>query len=204
MCIRDRLNRVRPNGMNDAPIFKIDIDYERVKSLGLEIADVNSTLSTAWGGSYVNDFLDNGRVKKVFVQGEASSRMLPGDLEKWYVRNKNGEMVPFSAFISTSWEYGSPLLERYNGLPSMNIQGEAAPGLSTGDAMAAMEELVKKLPGGVSLEWTGMSLQERMSGAQAPLLYAISLLVVFLCLAALYESWSVPFAVILILSLIHI
>ena len=196
-----RLNRVRPNGMNDAPIFKIDIDYERVKSLGLEIADVNSTLSTAWGGSYVNDFLDNGRVKKVFVQGEASSRMLPGDLEKWYVRNKNGEMVPFSAFISTSWEYGSPLLERYNGLPSMNIQGEAAPGLSTGDAMAAMEELVKKLPGGVSLEWTGMSLQERMSGAQAPLLYAISLLVVFLCLAALYESWSVPFAVILIVPL---
>ncbi|UXD88049.1 efflux RND transporter permease subunit [Thalassolituus hydrocarboniclasticus] len=196
-----RLSQVRPNGMPDVPIFRVDIDYEKVKSLGLNISDVNSTLSTAWGGSYVNDFIDRGRVKKVYIQGEASSRMLPEDLEQWYVRNKNGEMVPFTAFTTTRWDYGSPRLERYNGVPSMNIQGQAAPGLSTGDAMQAIEEIVAKLPAGVGIEWTGMSYQERVAGSQAPLLYALSLLVVFLCLAALYESWSVPFSVILVVPL---
>lgn len=196
-----RLSQVRPNGMPDVPIFRVDIDYEKVKSLGLNISDVNATLSTAWGGSYVNDFIDRGRVKKVYIQGDAPTRMLPEDLEQWYVRNKNGEMVPFTAFTTTRWDYGSPRLERYNGVPSMNIQGQAAPGLSTGDAMQAIEEIVAKLPAGVGIEWTGMSYQERVAGSQAPLLYALSLLVVFLCLAALYESWSVPFSVILVVPL---
>ena len=196
-----RLAQVRPNGMPDVPIFHIDIDYEKVKSLGLSISDVNSTLSTAWGGSYVNDFVDRGRVKKVYVQGDAPSRMAPEDLEQWYVRNKNGEMVPFSAFTTTHWAYGSPRLERYNGVPAMNVQGQAAPGMSTGDAMKAIEEIVTRLPPGVGIEWTGMSYQERQAGSQAPMLYAISLLVVFLCLAALYESWSVPFSVILVVPL---
>ncbi len=196
-----RLAGVRPNGMQDVPIFRIDIDYEKVKSLGLNISDVNSTLSTAWGGSYVNDFLDRGRVKRVYLQADAPYRMLPEDLEQWYVRNRDGEMVPFSAFITTRWDFGSPRLERYNGVPALNIQGQAAPGLSTGDAMQAIEEIVAKLPPGVGIEWTGMSYQERVAGSQAPLLYAISLLVVFLCLAALYESWSVPFSVILVVPL---
>ncbi|MCD8523982.1 MAG: efflux RND transporter permease subunit [Saccharospirillaceae bacterium] len=196
-----RLAGVRPNGMQDVPIFRIDIDYEKVKSLGLNISDVNSTLSTAWGGSYVNDFLDRGRVKRVYLQADAPYRMLPEDLEQWYVRNRDGEMVPFSAFITTRWDFGSPRLERYNGVPALNIQGQAAPGLSTGDAMQAIEEIVAKLPQGVGIEWTGMSYQERVAGSQAPLLYAISLLVVFLCLAALYESWSVPFSVILVVPL---
>ena len=196
-----RLAGVRPNGMQDVPIFRIDIDYEKVKSLGLNISDVNSTLSTAWGGSYVNDFLDRGRVKRVYLQADAPYRMLPEDLEQWYVRNRDGEMVPFSAFITTRWDFGSPRLERYNGVPALNIQGQAAPGLSTGDAMQAIEEIVAKLPAGVGIEWTGMSYQERVAGSQAPMLYAISLLVVFLCLAALYESWSVPFSVILVVPL---
>jgi len=196
-----RLAGVRPNGMQDVPIFRIDIDYEKVKSLGLNISDVNSTLSTAWGGSYVNDFLDRGRVKRVYLQADAPYRMLPEDLEQWYVRNRDGEMVPFSAFITTRWDFGSPRLERYNGVPALNIQGQAAPGLSTGDAMQAIEEIVAKLPAGVGIEWTGMSYQERVAVSQAPLLYAISLLVVFLCLAALYESWSVPFSVILVVPL---
>ncbi len=196
-----RLTQVRPNGMPDAPIFRIDIDFEKVKSLGLNIADVNNTLSTAWGGSYVNDFIDRGRVKKVYVQSDAAARMLPEDLEKWYVRNNRGDMVPFTAFASTRWDYGSPQLERYNGVPAVNIQGAAAPGYSTGDAMLAMEEMAAKLPPGFGLEWTGLSYQERQSGSQAPILYAVSLLVVFLCLAALYESWSVPFSVILVVPL---
>ncbi len=195
------LSQVRPNGMPDAPIFRIDIDFEKVRSLGLNIADVNNTLSTAWGGTYVNDFVDRGRVKRVYVQADAPARMLPEDLEKWYVRNNQGEMVPFTAFASTHWDFGSPQLERYNGVPSVNIQGAAAPGASTGDAMAAMETIASRLPPGFGIEWTGLSYQERQSGSQAPILYAISLLVVFLCLAALYESWSVPFAVILVVPL---
>lgn len=196
-----RLVRVRPNGMQDVPIFRIDIDYEKVKALGLSVSAVNQTLSTAWGGSYVNDFIDRGRVKKVYMQAEAPYRMMPKDIEQWYVRNDKGDMVPFSAFTSTYWDFGSPRLERYNGVPSLNIQGEAAPGMSTGDAMAAMEELIAKLPNGVGYEWTGMSYQERVAGSQTPLLLSISLLVVFLCLAALYESWSVPFSVMLIVPL---
>ena len=196
-----RLLRVRPNGMNDVPMLRLDIDYEKVKSLGLSVDDVNNTISTAWGSSYVNDFMDRGRVKKVYLQGEASARMLPEDFNKWYVRNSDGDMVPFSSFATVHWEYGSPRLERYNGVPSMNIQGEAAPGMSTGEAMKAMEELMTKLPPGIGHEWTGMSYQERQAGSQAPMLYTLSLLAVFLCLAALYESWSVPFAVILVVPL---
>ena len=202
MAAKDpRLARVRPNGMPDVPTFRIDIDYEKVRILGLNISDVNDSLSTAWGGSYVNDFMDRGRVKKVYLQADAPARMLPEDLDGLYVRNNQGEMVPFSAFSSTFWEYGSPKLERYNGVPAVNIQGEAAPGMSTGDAMAAIEEIVQKLPPGVGIEWTGLSYQERMSGSQTPLLYTLSLLVVFLCLAALYESWAVPIAVILVVPL---
>ena len=167
----------------------------------MAVSDINSTLATAWGSSYVNDFIDRGRVKKVFVQGDASARMLPEDLEKWYVRNKNGDMVPFSAFSSASWTYGPQKLNRYNGSPSFNIQGQAAPGYSSGAAMQEMERLAAQLPTGVGYEWTGMSFEERLSGAQAPALYAISLIVVFLCLAALYESWSIPSAVMLVVPL---
>lgn len=196
-----RLSQVRPNGMEDVASFHVYIDSEKVRALGLNIDDVNDTLNTAWGSSYVNDFIDRGRVKKVYVQADAPDRMMPKDLNKWYVRNNQGEMVPFSAFTSTKWEYGSPRLERYNGVPSVNIQGQAAPGYSTGDAMQAIEEIVAKLPKGVGIEWTGMSYQERLAGSQAPALYAISLLVVFLCLAALYESWSVPFSVMLVVPL---
>ncbi|MDP2608333.1 MULTISPECIES: efflux RND transporter permease subunit [unclassified Oceanobacter] len=196
-----RLVRVRPNGMEDVPVFHVDIDYEKVKTLGLSVSDVNSTLSTAWGSAYINDFMDRGRVKKVYIQADAPARMLPEDIGKWYVRNNTGEMVPFSSFATSYWGYNSPRLERYNGVPAVNIQGEAAPGMSTGDAMVAIEEIVAKLPPGVGIEWTGMSYQERMAGSQAPMLYALSLLVVFLCLAALYESWTVPFAVILIVPL---
>ena len=196
-----RLVRVRPNGMQDVPIFRIDIDYEKVKALGLDVNAVNQTLSTAWGGAYVNDFVDRGRVKKVYLQADAPYRMMPKDINQWYVRNNQGEMVPFSAFTHTRWDYGSPRLERYNGVPSLNIQGEAAPGMSTGDAMLAMEELIAQLPAGVGYEWTGMSYQERIAGSQTTLLLSLSLLVVFLCLAALYESWSVPFSVMLIVPL---
>ncbi|MCE9513274.1 efflux RND transporter permease subunit, partial [Escherichia coli] len=162
---------------------------------------INDTLQTAWGSSYVNDFMDRGRVKKVYVQAAAKYRMLPDDINLWYVRNKDGGMVPFSAFATSRWETGSPRLERYNGYSAVEIVGEAAPGVSTGTAMDVMESLVHQLPGGFGLEWTAMSYQERLSGAQAPALYAISLLVVFLCLAALYESWSVPFSVMLVVPL---
>ncbi|ACE82790.1 efflux RND transporter permease subunit [Cellvibrio japonicus] len=195
------LSSVRPNGQEDKPELQLDIDLAKAGALGVSQADINSTLATAWGGSYVNDFIDKGRVKRVFVQGDASSRMNPEDLNQWYVRNSQGDMVPFSAFASSHWGYGSPRLERYNGLASMEIQGAAAPGYSTGDAMLAMEELIAKLPPGIGFEWTGMSYQERMTGDQAPLLYALSLLVVFLCLAALYESWFVPAAVMLVVPL---
>ena len=167
----------------------------------MAVSDINSTLATAWGSSYVDDFIDRGRVKKVFAQGEASSRMLPEDLNKWYVRNNAGEMVPFSAFAKATWSFGPQKLNRYNGVPSYNIQGQAAPGYSSGAAMEEMERLASQLPVGVGFEWTGLSFEERLSGAQAPMLYAISLLVVFLCLAALYESWTIPFAVMLVVPL---
>ena len=195
------LVRVRPNGMEDAPQFDVKIDYDKAMAQGLSVSDINSTLSTAWGSSYVDDFVDRNRVKKVYLQADAPYRMNPEDLNLWYVRNSEGNMVPFSAFASTEWSFGSPRLERYNGVPAMEIVGEAAPGKSTGDAMAAIEEIVKQLPDGIGIEWTGLSLQERQAGSQAPALYAISLLVVFLSLAALYESWSVPFSVMLVVPL---
>ncbi len=197
----DLLVRVRPNGLEDTPQFKLDVDQEKAQALGVSVSDVNQTISTALGGTYVNDFIDHGRVKKVYVQADARFRMLPGDINGLYVRSANGEMVPFSAFSSSHWVYGSPRLERYNGMPSMEILGESAPGKSTGEAMALMENLASKLPSGIGYDWTGMSYQERLSGDQAPALYAISLIVVFLCLAALYESWSIPFSVMLVVPL---
>ncbi|BBU03900.1 efflux RND transporter permease subunit [Aeromonas veronii] len=195
------LVRVRPNGMEDTPQLDIKIDYEKALAQGLSIADINNTLAAAWGSSYVNDFVDRGRIKKVYMQADAPFRMNPEDLKLWYVRNSAGQMVPFSAFASSEWSFGSPRLERYNGVPAMEIVGEAAPGKSTGDAMTAIEQMVKQLPEGVGIEWTGLSFQERQAGSQAPALYAISLLVVFLCLAALYESWSIPFSVMLVVPL---
>ncbi|MBW9593313.1 efflux RND transporter permease subunit [Citrobacter freundii] len=197
----DLLVRVRPNGLEDTPQFKLDVDQEKAQALGVSLSDINETISASLGGYYVNDFIDRGRVKKVYVQGDAKYRMLPADINNLYIRNSNGEMVPFSAFSASHWIYGSPRLERYNGMPSMEILGEAAPGRSTGEAMALMESLAEKLPNGIGHDWTGMSYQERLSGNQAPALYAISLIVVFLCLAALYESWSIPFSVMLVVPL---
>lgn len=177
------------------------IDQEKAKALGVSIITINDTMATALGGSYINDFIDRGRMKKVYVQAEAPFRMLPEDINKWFVRGSSGQIVPFSAFSTAKWEHGSPRLERYNGLPSMEILGQAAAGKSTGEAISLMENLAAKLPNGIGYGWTGMSYQERLSGNQAPALYAISILVVFLCLAALYESWSVPFSVMLVLPL---
>jgi len=192
---------MRPNGQEDTPQYQIDIDQAKAGAFGLSMGSINDTLTTVLGGSYVNDFLDRGRVKKVFLQGDAPFRMMPEDINLWYVRNTQGNMVPFSAFSTGRWTYGSPRLERYNGMSAVELLGNATPGKSTGDAMRAIEELAKKLPPGIGIEWTGLSYQERMSGAQAPFLYAISILVVFLCLAALYESWSVPTAVMLVVPL---
>ncbi|WP_298144997.1 efflux RND transporter permease subunit [uncultured Acinetobacter sp.] len=200
-----RLAGVRPNGQEDTPQYRVIVDHAQAGAMGVSIAEINSTMGIAWGGSYVNDFIDRGRVKKVYVQGQSDSRMQPEDLDQWYVRNNKGEMIPFSAFATGEWTYGSPRLERYNGLSSVNIQGTPAPGVSSGDAMIAMEEIVAKLPQmgatGYDFEWTGLSLEERESGAQAPFLYGLSLLIVFLCLAALYESWSIPFSVLLVVPL---
>ncbi|EGL7161438.1 efflux RND transporter permease subunit [Salmonella enterica] len=197
----DLLVRVRPNGLEDTPQFKLDVDQEKAQALGVSLSDINETISAALGGYYVNDFIDRGRVKKVYVQADAQFRMLPGDINNLYVRSANGEMVPFSTFSSARWIYGSPRLERYNGMPSMELLGEATPGRSTGEAMSLMENLASQLPNGIGYDWTGMSYQERLSGNQAPALYAISLIVVFLCLAALYESWSIPFSVMLVVPL---
>lgn len=197
----DKMVRVRPNGLEDTPQFKLEVDIEKAQALGIDLSDINQTISTALGGTYVNDFIDHGRVKKVYVQADARFRMLPTDINNLYVRASDGDMTPFTAFTTSRWVYGSPRLERYNGLPSMEILGEAAPGKSTGDAMVMMEQLASKLPSGIGYDWTGMSYQERLSGNQAPALYAISLIVVFLCLAALYESWSIPFSVMLVVPL---
>ncbi|EAA3641272.1 TPA_asm: efflux RND transporter permease subunit [Salmonella enterica subsp. enterica] len=197
----DLLVRVRPNGLEDTPQFKLDVDQEKAQALGVSLSDINETISAALGSYYVNDFIDRGRVKKVYVQADAQFRMLPGDINNLYVRSANGEMVPFSTFSSARWIYGSPRLERYNGMPSMELLGEAAPGRSTGEAMSLMENLASQLPNGIGYDWTGMSYQERLSSNQAPALYAISLIVVFLCLAALYESWSIPFSVMLVVPL---
>ncbi|WP_038179486.1 efflux RND transporter permease subunit [Vibrio rhizosphaerae] len=202
MAAKDpNLMAVRPNGMEDTAQLRIDIDYEKAMAMGVAVNDINSTLSTAWGSTYVNDFVDNGRIKKVYVQADAPFRMNPEDFDLWHVRNAEGDMVPFNAFAKTYWTYGSPRLERFNASPAVNIQGSAAPGKSSGEAMLEIEKLVRQLPQGIGVEWSGSSYQERQSGSQAALLYGISLLIVFLCLAALYESWSVPFSVILIVPL---
>jgi len=196
-----KLTAVRPNGQDDSPQFKLDIDDVRAGALGLSQASINEVLSTAWGSSYINDFIQNGRVKKVYLQSEPRYRMLPEDINSWYVRNKDGEMVPFSAFATAHWQYGSPRLERYNGIPSVEIMGQAAPGVSTGEAMAELEKMAAELPTGIGYEWTGLSYEEKQAGKQAPVLYAISLLVVFLAVAALYESWTIPFVNLLMLPL---
>ncbi|MCE1225245.1 MAG: efflux RND transporter permease subunit [Geobacteraceae bacterium] len=196
-----KLIAVRPNGQDDSPQFKLDIDDVRAGALGVSLASINEVLATAWGSSYVNDFIENGRVKKVYLQADAQYRMLPEDVGKWYVRNSKGDMVPFSAFATARWQYGSPRLERYNGIPSVEIMGQAAPGVSTGEAMKEMEQMAAKLPPGIGYEWTGLSYEEKNAGAQAPALYAISLLVVFLAVAALYESWTIPFVNLLMLPL---
>ncbi|TBU84821.1 efflux RND transporter permease subunit [Phytopseudomonas dryadis] len=195
------LSSVRANGLLDEPQYQLLIDDEKVRTLGVSLADVNSTLQIGWGGAYVNDFIDRGRVKRVYLQGDAASRMNPEDLDRWHVRNDQGQMVPFSAFATGEWTYGSPKLARYNGVSAIEILGEPAPGYSSGEAMAAVEEVASQLPEGVGFDWTGQSYEERLSGSQAPALYALSLLVVFLCLAALYESWSIPFAVMLVVPL---
>ncbi|AZC37958.1 efflux RND transporter permease subunit [Pseudomonas chlororaphis] len=196
-----RLLGVRSNGLDDTPQLKVSIDDRKAGALSLSTSDINSTLSTALGGTYVNDFLNQGRVKKVYVQGEAAARMQAEDLDHWFVRNAKDEMVPFSSFASSAWSYGSPLLERYNGISSLEVVGDPAPGVSSGVAMDVVESIVKQLPEGIGYEWTGQSYQLRLSGSQAPLLYGISILFVFLCLAALYESWSVPFSVMLVVPL---
>jgi hydrophobe/amphiphile efflux-1 (HAE1) family protein len=195
------LAKVRPNGLEDVPEYRVDVDWDKAGALGLPITAIHSTISAAFGSAYVNDFIQGGRVKRVYVQADAPYRMLPGDLDKLYVRNAAGKMVPYSAFASGHWTSGSPKLERFNGFPSLNIQGEAAPGRSSGEAMRAMEDFVKNLPQGIGYDWTGLSYQERQAGAQTAPLYAFSILVIFLCLAALYESWPIPIAILLTLPL---
>ena len=196
-----RIGMIRPNGLDDEPQYKLDIDWEKASTQGLAIGDINETLGAGWGSAFINQFVDRNRVKRVFLQGDPGSRMLPQDMDRWYVRNSAAQMVPFSTFASAHWIVGSPKLERYNGTPSLEFLGGPAPGRSTGDALAAMEAAVTKLPKGVGYEWTGLSYEEVRSGSQAPALYAVSLTIVFLCLAALYESWSIPFAVMLVVPL---
>ena len=193
---------VRPNGLEDNPTFKIDVDREKASALGVALSAIDQTFSISWGSSFINFFLDtDGRLKRVFMQADAPYRMNPGDLNLLYVRNSNGAMVPFSSFANGRWTYGSPKLERYNGVSSIEIQGEAAPGYSSGQAIQAMEAIAQKLPAGIGYEWTGISLQQVQAGSQAPLLYALAILVVFLSLAALYESWSIPISVILVVPI---
>jgi HAE1 family hydrophobic/amphiphilic exporter-1 len=195
------LTKVRPNGLEDVPEYRIDVDWEKAGALGVPITLIHTTISAAFGSAYVNDFIQGGRVKRVYAQADAPYRMLPKDLEKLYVRNNAGKMVPFSSFASGHWTSGSPKLERFNGFPSINIQGESAPGKSSGEAMQAMEGFVRNLPQGIGFDWTGLSYQERMASSQAPLLYAFSIFVIFLCLAALYESWPIPVSILLVLPL---
>ncbi|MFZ2466968.1 MAG: efflux RND transporter permease subunit [Parvibaculum sedimenti] len=195
------LTGVRPNGMDDEPQYRIVIDDEKARALKVSIEDVNETMSAAWGSEYINDFIDKGRVKKVFLQGDVDSRVSPEDFNKWYLRNADGAMVPFSAIASGTWEIGSPKLERYNGLPAVELQGGPAQGYSSGDAMKEVERIAATLPPGFSIATTGLSYEEKMSGSQAPALYALSILIVFLCLAALYESWSIPFSVLMVIPL---
>ena len=202
MAMQDpALTKVRPNGLEDVPEYRIDVDWEKAGALGLPISAIHNTISAAFGSAYVNDFIQGGRVKRVFVQADAPYRMLPNDLERLYVRNAAGKMAPFSAFASGHWTSGSPKLERFNGFPSINILGESAPGRSSGEAMQAMEGFIKRLPQGMGYDWTGLSYQERQAGAQTVPLYAFSILVIFLCLAALYESWPIPISILLALPL---
>ncbi len=196
-----KLRAVRPNGKDDEPQFQVNIDDEKARALQLSIASINETMSAAWGSMYVNDFIDQGRVKRVYIQGQDDSRISPEDFDKWYVRNALGEMVPFSAFATGEWVFGSPKLERYGGISSMEILGEPAPGYSTGDAMVAIAGIMQQLPPGIGLSYTGLSYEEIQTGDQAPMLYALTVLIVFLCLAALYESWSVPASVMLVVPL---
>jgi len=202
MAARDStLVRVRPSGLEDVPQYRVDVDWEKAGALGVPIDSIHTTISAAFGGAYVNDFIQGGRVKRVYVQGDAPYRMLPRDLERLYVRNSSGTMTPFASFAAGHWIYGSPLLERFNSFPSLNIWGEPAPGKSSGEAMQAMEEIASKLPRGIGFDWTGLSYQERMAKSQGPVLYAFSIIVIFLCLAALYESWTIPISVMLTLPL---
>ncbi|MDY0973787.1 efflux RND transporter permease subunit [Massilia sp. CFBP9012] len=197
----DLLTNVRPNGLEDTPQLRVMVDKKKAAALGLQIADINATLSTAWGGQYIDDFVDRGRVKRVYVQADAKFRMVPEDFQRWTVRAADGKMVPFSAFASTRWDYGAQRLERYEGVPAMEIQGEGKAGVSSGAAMDEIERLAKELPPGFNVEWTALSYQERSAGDQTTMLYTLSLLIVFLCLAALYESWSVPTAVLMVAPL---
>jgi len=196
-----RLARVRPNGMEDVPEYRIDVDWEKAGAQGLSIASIHNTISAAFGSAYVNDFIQAGRVKRVYAQADAPYRMLPQDLNRLYVRNTAGKMVPFASFASGHWTSGSPRLERFNGFPSMNIWAEPAPGRSSGEAMQAMEDIASKLPRGIGYDWTGLSYQERQGTSQAPLLYAFAVFMMFLYLAALYESWPIPIAILLVLPL---
>jgi hydrophobe/amphiphile efflux-1 (HAE1) family protein len=195
------LSKVRPNGLEDVPEYRVDVDWEKAGALGTPINAIHATIAAAFGSAYANDFIQGGRVKRVYAQADAPYRMLPQDLERLYVRNGAGKMVPFSSFASGHWTSGSPKLERFNGFPSLNILGEPAPGRSSGEAMQTMEEFVRKLPQGIGFDWTGLSYQERQAGAQAGPLYAFSILVIFLCLAALYESWPIPVSILLALPL---
>ncbi len=192
---------MRINGLADQPEFHLNVDQVKASALGLSIANINDTISSAIGGNYVNDFIDRGRVKKVYIQADAPYRMQPGDLDRWFVRNGNGEMVPLAAFATGAWTLSAPSLERYNGNSAIEIVGEPAPGVSSGTALQAVEAIMTRLPAGIGYEWSGLSYQEKLSGSQAPALYAISIVFVFLCLAALYESWSLPLSVILVVPL---
>jgi HAE1 family hydrophobic/amphiphilic exporter-1 len=195
------MTKVRPNGFEDVPQYRVDVDWEKAGVMGTPISSIHDTISTAFGSGYVNDFIQGGRVKRVYAQADAPYRMLPKDLEKLYVRNNAGRMVPFSSFASGHWTAGSPRLERFNGFPSINLLGEPAPGRSSGEAMQDMEGFVKQLPRGIGFDWNGLSYQERQAGSQTGPIYAFSILVIFLCLAALYESWPIPVSILLALPL---
>ncbi|HEX4179449.1 MAG TPA: efflux RND transporter permease subunit [Caulobacteraceae bacterium] len=202
MAAQDRLlSAVRPNGLPDVPQLKVNVDQRRAQALGLSLADVNSTLTAAWGGTYVSDFIDQGRVKRIYIEGDAPFRAQPDDLYRWYVRGSTGALTPFSAFANTEWQFGPAQLQRYNGQPAIEIQGSPAPGQNSGAASKEVEKLMQRLPKGTGFEWTGLSYEEQLAGGKAVYLYALSILVVFLCLAALYESWSVPVAVLLVVPL---
>jgi multidrug efflux pump len=195
------LDSVRPNSLDDTPQLHVDIDQAKAGALGVPLSSINSTLSAAWGSSYINDFVDRGRVKQVYMQGDAPYRMTPDDLNRWYVRSASGEMTPFSSFATARWTVGPAALTRYNGLPSIEIVGQGKPGISSGTALKEMDKLVKQLPAGTTYELTGSSFEEQLSGAQAPALYGLSILVIYLCLAALYESWAIPLSVMLVIPL---